>query len=50
VGMKILRREVSGFKRVRLKQSDPLGISSLSMMKKAISLLVFWTELRWPLA
>ncbi len=40
VGLKILRREAIGLKRMRLKRSDPLKTSSLSMMKKAISLLV----------
>jgi hypothetical protein len=40
VGLKTLRREASGFKRVRLKRSDPLETSSLSMMKKVVSLLV----------
>jgi len=40
VGLKILRRKASGLMRVKLKQSNPLKTSSLSMMKKAISLLV----------
>jgi len=41
VGLKTLRREASGLKRVRSERFDPLETSSLSMMKKAISLLVF---------
>ncbi len=40
MGLKTLRGEASGFKRVRSKQFDPLKTSSLSMMKKVISLLV----------
>jgi hypothetical protein len=40
MGLKALRREVSGLKRVRLKRSDPLKTSNFSMMKKAISLLI----------
>jgi hypothetical protein len=40
MGLKILRREASGLKRVRLEQFDPLKTSSFFMMKKAISLLV----------
>jgi hypothetical protein len=39
-GLNILKREANGFKRVRLVQFDPLKTSNLSMMKKAISLLV----------
>jgi len=41
VGLRTLRREANGFKRVRLERSNPLKTSSLSMMKKVISLLVF---------
>ncbi len=41
VGLKILRREANGFKRVRSERSDPLKTSSFSMMKKGIFLLVF---------
>ncbi len=40
MGLKILRREVSGLKRVKSERFDPLETSSLFMMKKAISLLV----------
>jgi len=40
VGLKTLRREASGLKRVRLERFDPLETSSFSMMKKTISLLV----------
>jgi hypothetical protein len=40
VGLKTLRREASGLKKVRLERFDPLETSSLSMMKKAVSLLV----------
>jgi len=41
-GLKILRRwkKVSGLKRERSKQSDPLETSSLSLMKKTISYVV----------
>jgi hypothetical protein len=45
VGLKTLKRKVSGLKRVRSKQYDPLKTSSLFMMKKAISLLVFGKNL-----
>ncbi len=45
VGLKTLRREANGFKRVRSKRSDPLETSSLSMMKKVVSLLVFGQNL-----
>jgi hypothetical protein len=41
VGLKTLKREASGLKRVRLEQYDPLETSSLFMMKKAVSLLIF---------
>jgi len=40
IGLKTLRREADGLKRMRSERSDPLKTSSLSMMKKAISLLV----------
>jgi len=40
VGLRTLRREASGLKRMRSKQSNPLKTSSLSMMRKVISLLV----------
>ncbi len=40
VGLRTLRREASGLKRLRSEQSDPLKTLSLSMMRKAISLLV----------
>jgi hypothetical protein len=40
MGLKTLRREANGLKRVRSKQSDPLKTSSLFMMKKAVSLLI----------
>jgi len=40
VGLKTLRRKAIGLKKVRSKQSDPWKTSSLSMMKKAVSLLV----------
>jgi hypothetical protein len=40
VGLRALRREASGFKKMRSKRFDPLKTLSLSMMKKAISLLV----------
>jgi hypothetical protein len=40
MSLKTLRREVSGLKRVRSERSDPLKTSSLSMMKKTVSLLV----------
>ncbi len=35
------KREANGFKRVRSERFDPLKTSSLSMMKKAVSYLVF---------
>jgi hypothetical protein len=40
MGLKTLKIEASGFKRVRSERSDPLKTSSLSMMKKTIFLLV----------
>jgi hypothetical protein len=40
VGLNTLRREASGLKRMRSERSNPLETSSLSMMKKAVSLLV----------
>jgi hypothetical protein len=40
MGLKALRRKASGLKRVILEQFDPLKTSTLSIMKKAISLLV----------
>jgi len=40
VGLKTLRREASGIKKVRSKRFDPLKTSNLFMMKKPISLLV----------
>jgi hypothetical protein len=40
IGLETLRREASGFKRVKLERYDPLKTSSLFMMKKAVSLLV----------
>ncbi len=40
VGLRPLKRKASGLKRVRSEQSDPVKTSSLSMMKKVISLLV----------
>jgi hypothetical protein len=40
MGLKTLRRKANGLKRVRSNKYDPLKTSSLSMMKKAISLLV----------
>jgi hypothetical protein len=45
VGLKTLRREADGFKKVRSEQSNLLETSSLSMMKKAIFLLVFGRNL-----
>jgi hypothetical protein len=45
MGLKTLRREANGLKRVRSKRFDPLKTSSLSMMKKAVSLLVFGQNL-----
>ncbi len=39
--LKTLGREASGLKRMRLERSNPLKTSSFSMMKKAVSLLVF---------
>jgi hypothetical protein len=41
VGLKILRREDSGLKRMKLEQFDLLKTPSLFMMKKTIFLLVF---------
>jgi hypothetical protein len=56
VGLKTLRREASGLRRVRSKQFDPLETSSFSMIKKANFLLVFgqnlsglWLRLVWNL-
>jgi hypothetical protein len=40
VGLKTLRREASGLKRVKLKRFDSLKTSSFSMMKKAVFLLL----------
>jgi hypothetical protein len=40
VGLKTLRRETNGLKKVRSERSDPLETSSFSIMKKAVSLLV----------
>ncbi len=40
VGLRTLRKEASGHKRMRSERSNSLKTSSLSMMKKAISLLV----------
>jgi hypothetical protein len=40
VGLKTLKREASGLKKVRLERFDPLKTSSFSMTKKVISLLV----------
>ncbi len=40
MGLRILKREANGFKRVKLERYDPLKTSSLSTMKKAISLLI----------
>jgi hypothetical protein len=40
VGLKTLKREGNGLKRMRSEQFDPLETSSLSMMKKVVSLLV----------
>jgi len=41
VDLKTLKREANGLKKVRSKLSNPSETSSLSMMKKAISLLIF---------
>jgi hypothetical protein len=41
MGLKALKREASGLKKMRSERSDPMKTSSLSMMKAAISLLVF---------
>jgi hypothetical protein len=56
VGLKTLRREASGLKRVRSERSNPLETSSFSMMKKAVFLLIFghnlgdlWFRLVWNL-
>jgi hypothetical protein len=46
MGLKALRREANGLKRMRSERSNPLKTSSLSMMKKAISLLVSGQNLR----
>ncbi len=40
VGLRTLRKEASGFKRMKSQRSNPLKTSSLSMMKKVISLPV----------
>ncbi len=40
MGLKTLKREASGLKRVRLEQFDPLKTSSLFMMEMMVSLLV----------
>jgi len=40
VGLKTLRRKVSGFKKVKSERSNPLESSSLYMIKEVISLLV----------
>jgi hypothetical protein len=40
VGLKTLKKEANGLKRMRSKQFDPLETSSLFMMKRAIFLLV----------
>jgi hypothetical protein len=40
VGMKILRREASGLKKMKLERFDLLKTPSLFMMKKTIFLLV----------
>ncbi len=40
VGLRPLKRKASGLKRMRSEQSDLVKTSSLSMMKKVISLLV----------
>ncbi len=45
MGLKVLRREVNGIKRVRSEQSDLLKTSSLSMMRKVVFLLVFGQNL-----
>jgi hypothetical protein len=41
MGLKALRRDASGLKRMRSERYELLKTSSLSMMKKMISLLVF---------
>ncbi len=41
MGLKALKREASGLKRMRSERSDPMKTSNLSMIKAAISLLVF---------
>jgi hypothetical protein len=41
VGLKTLKKEANGFKRVRSEQFDPFKTSSLFMMKKMIFLLGF---------
>ncbi len=48
VGLKTLKREASGLKKVRSKWSNPLETLSLCMMKKVISLLIFGCKFRWP--
>jgi hypothetical protein len=50
VGLKTLKRKASVFKRARSKRSNPLEISSFSMMKKVVFLLVFGQNFKWPLA
>jgi hypothetical protein len=52
MGLKTFRKKANGLKKMRSERFDPLKTSSLSMMKKAISLLVFghnlgdhWLEL-----
>ncbi len=45
MGLKILRREANGLKKVRSEQFDPLKTLSLSMMKNVVSLLVFGQNL-----
>jgi hypothetical protein len=45
VGVKTLRREANGFKRMRSMRFDPLETSNLSMMKKVVSLLVYGRNL-----
>ncbi len=40
MGLKTLKRKASGFKKVKSERSNPLKTSSLSMMKKAVYLLI----------
>jgi hypothetical protein len=40
MGLKTLRKEANGLKRLRLERSDPLKTSSLFMMQNMIFLLV----------